>query len=205
MSSRKMPDSTGDWPDARSHPQSIVERSERSDRGRVRMRKVLAAICNFVAKLIAAVFAILFVVVTILVLLLINVDRTMFNAETYKRALVEEKIYERFPVLVAEETGALKTFLSSPCAENPLACKIDGASAELQACLTEALGAEAYESIGTGQRNATEAELQLAQPCLDQYGGGPPDENPLSTASPEVQACVKQAVGEEVYETLATG
>src|SRR5574341_1979834 len=91
MSSRKMPDSTGDWPDARSHPQSIVERSERSDRGRVRMRKVLAAIFNFVAKLIAAVFAILFVVVTILVLLLINVDRTMFNAETYKRARSEER------------------------------------------------------------------------------------------------------------------
>ena len=134
------------------------------------MRKTLATIFNFIAKSIATLFAALFVITTILVLLLLNFEHTLFNAETYKRALIENKVYQGVPALVAEEVTVMKDFIANRCINNPLGCAIEGASSELQACLTKALGGEkAYEEIGSGQRKPTEAELQLSQPCLDQY------------------------------------
>ena len=166
------------------------------------MGRVLGAIFHAVAQLLAGVFSVLFVVTAILVLLLISVDGALLNAETCKRSLADQDIYEHIPGLAAAQLGTLETFISDPCAENPLVCRIDGASPELQACLTDVLGQEALVDIGTFKRDPTEAELQLAQPCLDQYGGRPTDDSALATASPEVQACVKQALGEEVFDTL---
>jgi len=66
------------------------------------------------------------------------------------------------------------------------------------------LGEDAYLAVGTGRRAATEAELQLAQPCLDQFAAWPGGENPLPSTSPEAQACAKQAVGDQAYDTLFT-
>ena len=57
-------------------------------------------------------------------------------------------------------------------------------------------------------RKPTEAENQLAKPCLDKYGSLPAGisfqsgKNPLPTASPALQACVKQAIGEQAYNEL---
>ena len=79
------------------------------------------------AQLLAGVFSVLFVVTAVLVMLLISVDRALLNADTYKRALAENGIYERMPALAAEQLGAMEVFLSNPCADNPLICRIDGA------------------------------------------------------------------------------
>ncbi len=167
------------------------------------MRKFFTVIARF----IATIFAILFVITTILAILLTTINRQMFSAKLYKNALAEQNIYERLPEIVGVAVTSMSSFLSNPCAENPLACSIDGASPELQACLTTALGPDAYVAIGSGRRSPTDAELQLAQPCLDQYGSSEtassfqPGET-LPNASPEVQACVKQAIGEQAYNEL---
>lgn len=134
------------------------------------MRNVLAAFFNFILKTIAFLFAILVVVATFLVLLLLGIQHVLLNSSTYKRALSENRVYERLPALVGEQMDLLDEFLADPCAGNPLACVIEGASPELRTCLTDALGAEAYEQIGSGQRSATESELSAAQPCLDRFG-----------------------------------
>src|SRR3990172_12217307 len=133
------------------------------------MGKFLGAVLHAAAQLLAGVFSLLFVAATVLVLTLISVDRALLNADTYKRALAQQGIYERIPALAAEQLGALETFIANPCAENPLTCRIDGASPELQSCLTAALTEEALVEIGSFKREPTEAELQLAQPCLDLY------------------------------------
>ena len=184
------------------------------------MGRFLGSIFHAVAQLLAGVFSVLFVVTAVLVMLLISVDRALLNADTYKRALAENGIYERMPALAAEQLGAMEVFLSNPCADNPLICRIDGATPELQACLTAALGEEALVDIGSFKREPTEAELQIAQPCLDQHadtaeepedsggsGGGaqmgflnnlaPEDwEELISTLLPpdELQAMVEQAL-----------
>ncbi len=137
------------------------------------MRKIFAAIFNFIAKSIAALFAVLFVATTILVSLLIGFDHTLLRAGTYKRALAENGVYEQLPSLVAEQLSLVKDFLADPCGANPLGCSIDGASPELEACLMDVLGEDAYMEIGTGQRSPTEAELQDSAPCLEQFHGAP--------------------------------
>src|SRR3990172_8579517 len=152
------------------------------------MGRFLGSVFHALAQLLAGVFSVLFVVTAVLVMLLISVDRGLLNADTYKRALAENGIYARIPSLAAEQLGAMEVFLSNPCADNPLICRIDGASPELQACLTEALGGEALVDIGSFKREPTEAELQLAQPCLDQYAPAPAPESALAASSEEVQA-----------------
>ncbi|MFA5872697.1 MAG: hypothetical protein WC832_01910 [Anaerolineales bacterium] len=165
------------------------------------MRKFFTVIARF----IATIFAILFMITTILALLLTTINRQMLNANLYKNALAEQNIYEHLPEIVG--VALTSSFISYPCAQNQLACNIEGASPELQACLTTALGPDAYGAIGSGQRSPTNTELQLAQPCLDQYGshqianGFQPGET-LPNASPDVQACVKQAIGEQAYNEL---
>lgn len=142
------------------------------------MRKFVTVIARF----IATIFAIMFVITTVLALILTTVNRLMFNANIYKNILTVQKIYERLPEIVG--VALTSDFFAEPCAQNPLACNIDGASPELLTCLTTALGPVAYEAIGSGQRNPTEAELQLAQPCLDQYGPQQTDNPPSGTDGP---------------------
>lgn len=165
------------------------------------MRKFFTVIARF----IATIFAILFVITTILALLLTTVNRQMLNANLFKNALAEQNIYERLPEIVG--VALTSSFLSDPCAQNQLACNIEGASPELHACLTNALGPVAFQAIGSGQRSPTDSELQLAQPCLDQYGSRQTTNNflpgeTLPNASPDVQTCVKQAIGEQAYNEL---
>ena len=135
-----------------------------------------------IARLIAALFAILLGITTILAILLTTINWQMFDAKLYKNALVEQNIYGRLPEIVG--VALTSSFLSNPCAQNQLACNIDGASPELQACLTTVLGPVAYEAIGSDQRSPTDAELQLAQPCLDQYGSHQSDSSPSGSGGP---------------------
>lgn len=177
------------------------------------MRKIFSSIFKFIAKTIAALFAGLFVITTIVIFLLLNIDYRLLDADVYKRALIANNFYEQLPALAAEQLSVVKTFLADPCAANPLGCTIESAPPELQTCLIEVLGEDAYIEIGTGQRSATDAEVEDSQSCLDQFGksasqpepvSGAPDENPLVNASAEIQDCVKQALDDETYETLST-
>jgi len=136
------------------------------------MRKFFTVI----ARIIAALFAILFVVTLILAILLTTLNQQMFNARLYKNALVQQNIYERLPEIVG--LALTNSFVGNPCSQNQLACSIDGASPELKACLISAMGSAAFEAIGSGNRKPTDQELQLAQPCLEQYGAPQPSSPP---------------------------
>ncbi|MGZ6346745.1 MAG: hypothetical protein ACXWNC_04130, partial [Anaerolineales bacterium] len=99
---------------------------------------------------------------------LTTLNGQMFNSKLYKNALVKQNIYGRLPEIVGAAITSSTAY--DPCAQNQLACSMDGASPELQTCLTTALGSAAYKSIGSSARLPTSLELQLAQPCLERYG-----------------------------------
>jgi len=101
--------------------------------------------------------------------MMVNIERHVFDNRFYSRALMVNNLYERMPALASEMILTVGSY--NPCIENPLACKIDNASPELQTCLKNAIGEKEYQAIGTNQRKPTENELQLAQPCLDQFAG----------------------------------
>lgn len=174
------------------------------------MRTRFTTFSNFLAVLCA----VLFVIAMILALLFVNSRQTLFNAETYKRALMEHKAYEQLPALLAEGSSSFERLLTKPCTDHALICAMEGASAELQTCLVDSLGEQAYVEIGSRQREPTTAELAGSQPCLDQYGSaslqtgaeaGSPDDNLLATASVEVRVCARQVLGDETYEALYNG
>ncbi len=55
------------------------------------------------SRLIALAFGAAFVLTSAVVLLLWNADHQVFNPQAFKRALLEQKVYERLPSLVAEQ------------------------------------------------------------------------------------------------------
>jgi hypothetical protein len=170
--------------------------------GIANMRRALRTFFHAIAQLLAGLVSLLVVATTVLALLLIGLDAALFDADTYKRALDDQALYERLPSLAAEQLGSLASFLADPCAGNPIACRLDGAPPELQSCLTEALGEKALVDVGTMERSPTEAELAVAQPCLDEYPNRPQENGGLASAPPEVRACIEDALGGEVFSTL---
>lgn len=172
------------------------------------MRKIF----SFISKFIAVLLSMLFVIATVLFLLLVNIQHTLLNAETYKRFLSENRVYEQLPALIAEQSASLEHFLAEPCSDAPLVCAMHDAPLELQTCLTESLGGQAYTDIETGQREPTAAELDNSQACLDQYEmlqtvpqAGSADDNPLSSAPAKVQECARQSLGDAAFEALNNG
>ncbi len=141
------------------------------------MSKALVAIFRFIVKTLAVILAALFVLTSIPILSIFTVEHTLFDAGTYKHVLQENGVYQRLPDIVGEGMDSVKAFIANPCKTNPLGCAIDGASPELQACLTGVLGESNYEAIGSGQRNATESELAGSQHCLDQFGSSESTDN----------------------------
>jgi hypothetical protein len=123
---------------------------------------------SVITRIIAPVFTFFFVVTTILAIFLTTINQHLFDTSIYKNALIEQNVYERLPEIVG--VTLTSSYFRNSCAQNPLACSIDNASPELQACLMTTLGQAAYQAIGSGQRNPTDVELKLAQPCLDQFG-----------------------------------
>jgi hypothetical protein len=136
------------------------------------MSKALVAIFRFIVKTLAVILVALFVLTSIPILSIFTVEHSLFDAGTYKHALEENGVYQKLPAIVGEGMDSVKAFITDPCKGNSLGCAIDGASPELQACLTGVLGASNYEAIGSGQRSATETELASSQGCLDQFGSG---------------------------------
>ena len=128
------------------------------------MRKFFRSVARF----IASIFAILFVITAVLAVVLTTISSQVFNASLYKNALVGQNIYTRLPEIIG--LALTSSSLNNPCALSPLACSMDGASPELETCLKTALGVDAYQAIASGQRAPSDAEGQLAQSCLDQYG-----------------------------------
>lgn len=149
-----------------------------------------------IAQVVALVFAALFIITTLLVLFLFNVEQQLFDPSLYKRALAEQRIYERFPALAAEQIVRMSIY--NPCAENPELerCKLEGErgenplasvftspSPQLRDCVQQALGEQVFNALASGKRLPKNDEIQLIKPCLRQFGlprgmasgtGGPP-------------------------------
>ena len=81
------------------------------------MRNALASLAGCLAKFLAFVFAVLFVITAVAALLAFNAGRQITNPGLYKRILKEQRIYERLPRLIAEQTIYLGSY--QPCVENP--------------------------------------------------------------------------------------
>jgi|GEM_PF-888117 len=84
------------------------------------------------------------------------------------------------------------------------------ASPELQTCTRDALGEDVYNEISSNKRPPTDPEMtqmascfaRLGFPSIETPASQGTSENPLLTAPPDVQACVKQAIGEQAYDEL---
>ena len=79
--------------------------------------KIIGAIGLGLSRFLAFIFALLFVVVTTLALFAFNADRILFDAGTYKRALIREDFYARLPVLAASQAVTQARY--DPCRDNP--------------------------------------------------------------------------------------
>lgn len=166
------------------------------------MRKTLLVLRTIFAILCSAVFIIL----TTIALLLTGIDRQLMTPDLYKEALREQRVYERMPRIFAEQIVLSISF--NPCSENPLLC--ENASSAFKDCVRRTLGNERYEALAGGEAYPSRAELQLIQPCMQQYGANltlpvvnvGPGENPLPAAPPEVQACARQALGASAYDAI---
>ncbi len=152
-----------------------------------------------IARLIAILCILLFIVTTTLVLPLFAIGRQLLAPQVYKQALAGQDFYQRLPALLGEQLTRQMTY--NPCVENPEdpRCQAEGdsgeappdaftrivltASGELRTCLAQALSAEAFAAITSGQRPPAADEVQQIRPCLREHGlpaamvsneGGPP-------------------------------
>ena len=76
------------------------------------MRTFLDKISGPFAKYLAIFFASLFVLATVLVIIFFNIENTLLNAGTYKRALDKNNVYGQLPVLAEAEMDAMKSFFN---------------------------------------------------------------------------------------------
>ena len=107
---------------------------------------------NGVAVFFAVLLAIVLVLLGTVAVLLVNIDRELLNASTFKNALVQQQVYQRMPGILA---GQLITVLDeNPCATNPLRC--GNASAEFLDCAKTALGGTRYAILSSGTGQPTE-------------------------------------------------
>jgi hypothetical protein len=70
------------------------------------VHRTLDKAAGIIAHIMALAFASLFVITASLALLLFNLERHLLNPETYKRALIQQRVYERLPALIASEITA---------------------------------------------------------------------------------------------------
>lgn len=132
--------------------------------------------------LVAVVCAVLFVVGGVIALLLFNLERGLFDATIYARAMEEQNLYERLPHVAAEAIVAVMS--SDPCPLNPVACNAESQPPALIACLQNDLGSVTYLELAQNRRDPDAAELEIVRACYDQAGvplpverqrrGGPP-------------------------------
>jgi hypothetical protein len=104
------------------------------------MRKVVAVIFKFIAFLFAALTAL----GTIFVLLFLSFNRILLIPQTYEQAFTENRVYERLPVITAEEFSLVKSRLVEPCSE-----PLNGHSCLDQTVLTSPTDSTATNGLGT--------------------------------------------------------
>jgi hypothetical protein len=114
---------------------------------------------------IAVVLAIALILLITLAVVFVNLDRDLLAAGTYKNALIQQKVYDRMPRILAIQV--YKTLNGNPCASNPLMC--GNASAEFTACAQTALGNQRYTILANGNGQPTSAESQQVQACMVRY------------------------------------
>jgi hypothetical protein len=127
---------------------------------------------------LAVVAAALFVVLAPLTLALFNVERSFLEPGLYKRAMVEQNVYERVPELAAEQLVYGSTPHSTDeeredeesSEQTLIAGTIALASPDLTACLQGELGSLAYAELGADSRPPTEAETDQVKTCLRIHG-----------------------------------
>src|SRR5574340_246743 len=105
------------------------------------MRGCLELLTKFLA-IIASIF---FVLTAVIALVLFNLESRVFDADTYKQALLDQNIYERMPAILGEVLSSSASL--NPCASNPITCGLEGRSPEAISCFENALGAGAYAAI----------------------------------------------------------
>jgi hypothetical protein len=93
-------------------------------------------ILTFLARFVAVVFAAVFVLTAPAVLLVFNADRQLFDPGLYKRVLIQQHVYEKFPALVGQQIVFAMTY--NPCRENP----------DLPECLAEGPSVPTEEGTG---------------------------------------------------------
>ncbi len=118
-------------------------------------------------RFLSIALAFFFVISTSLALVLYNLEREAFSPARYEQILSEHNVYERVPALLAETMVIAINY--DPCKENPIACAAENASPELENCLIETLGEDAYTAISSYERPPTEAELRRTASCLQDY------------------------------------
>ena len=119
-------------------------------------------------KIFAVIFAILFVITLVSTLFFYSLEKHAFDAESYKNAFRNENIYERLPAVIGDQL--VLSMGIDHCAENPVSCETEYRSAELEACLLEALGRESYRALSNNERPLTKAENERIIPCYEKRG-----------------------------------
>jgi len=131
---------------------------------------------------LAVIAAGLFVVVAPLTLVAFNFERSFLEPDLYKRAMVEEDVYQRLPDLAAEQLVYGST--ARPTGEEAengdegdgsseesfYAQTMALASPELTSCLQGELGPLAYGELAADERPPTEAETEQIKGCLRIHG-----------------------------------
>ncbi|MBT3336322.1 MAG: hypothetical protein HN855_04575 [Anaerolineae bacterium] len=121
-----------------------------------------------ILKFIATLAAMLFVITLVLSFFLYSVENSAFNAETYKKALKDEGIYERLPAVLGDQLVLMAA--GQDCEANPVTCGFEERSPALESCLEDALGSEAYQTLAFNERTPTDAEIARMTPCFDAHG-----------------------------------
>jgi hypothetical protein len=131
---------------------------------------------------LAVIAAGLFVLVAPLTLVAFNFERSFLEPDLYKRAMVEQDVYQRLPDLVAEQLVYGST--ARPTGEEAengdegdgsseesfYAQTMALASPELTSCLEGELGPLAYGELAADERPPTEAETEQFKGCLRIHG-----------------------------------
>lgn len=133
---------------------------------------------TWIARFLAGVFASLFVVSLLAALLLVSAENRLFKAETYKKALIAQNLYDRLPKLLAEQI--ITNLISNPCKEKGLVC-LSTEPSPLRTCFEQKLGPEVVSELSTGVRMPTPVEADAIESCTNEFG---PIPNPLIAEPP---------------------
>jgi len=133
---------------------------------------------TWIARFLAGSFAALFVISLLLALLLVNAEIKLFKAETYKQALITQKLYDRMPQLLAEQI--ITNLVSNPCKEKGLVC-LSTEPSPLRTCFEQKLGEQVVSELSTGVRMPTSEEEIAIEGCTNEFG---PIPNPIVAEPP---------------------